>query len=890
MKNKPILSVIVFLLFSLCILTAAAGAADENVLLAGDPFTRIVFNEESGEAALDAEGNLEEIKLQYSDNGLLITGKNQYVKDLRLTLKEPLDFGAQDESPVIRVMVDALAKTACNISVRLFLDDETEPFACRQLSLQEAKDDWSRQAPVFIELPESISGMHRLSVAFDDRSTTDSKKTKILLRGIRFYRESLPVIFVDIDESLGTVADMNASPDHHTRCYGSVSIRVPEGYESVYSEEGLTSYSGGTYKLDYIRGRGNSTWERPKKPYKVKLEEAANLFGMGTNDSWALMAGYLDRSFVRNSLTYYLGEALHMPATPKLVPVEVVINGNYQGLYFLSETIEIGKNRLEIDDLEDISPEEEDITGGYLLRMKWQGEEYTEYTFRTGEAGWVLASPDELKDKDVPDERLEEMRAYITDYVWALENALYGEDFRDENGVPYTEYMDLESAVKYFLIQELSQNGDGYYSDSTYVYKPRKDRLFWGPLWDFDYAAWGAKADHAYSVDEETARAITSGFTVQFPWILRMREDPAFTDMVKKIWGGIGLKDPDTLAFRLEELYRDGGLLDEWEEELSAAADNNADIPGFSADLVDDYNVREEELESALKVSDFHGEIERLKRWIRFRTEWFDENLDSLQITDAYAEVVYEDEGRIIGTEKVYKKAPLNDLPVPESRDGQYFAGWYTDVTYVSYLDGFPMENELKGRFRPGSFVPVDLTMTAKWVGEEEVPEAVFFAEGELYLNEGSQTFARISTLPEDRCDVLSFSSSDSSVAAVDARGCITGMKTGDAVITAATVNGLTAECVVHVLPEEEFRSEVFDFAADEENLSLAAGSYKRIDIHIEPENAETPKFRFLVADEDVVSVTPEGIAAAKAPGETVIFVICDGGEAAAKIHVTVTE
>ena len=162
----------------------------------------------------------------------------------------------------------------------------------------------------------------------------------------------LPVLYVNVDESAegyGTVAEMNASPDHSVSCTGTITLDVPVGYTGDYSSTALSDLNN--VKLEYIRGRGNSTWELDKKPYKIKLDKGQNLLGMGKNKHWVLLANRLDQSLLRNRIISYLGTAFGMPYTPKMLPVELVINGEYYGSYLLAEQVRVDKNRVDIDEL-----------------------------------------------------------------------------------------------------------------------------------------------------------------------------------------------------------------------------------------------------------------------------------------------------------------------------------------------------------------------------------------------------------------------------------------------------------------------------------------------------------------------------------------------------------
>ena len=180
-------------------------------------------------------------------------------------------------------------------------------------------------------------------------------------------QHGIPLVIVNIDESedaiaaaeanddkhdYGTIVEMNESENHSVRCVGSVEIKVPEGYDLPGSD---TTWVGKSLTLDYIRGRGNSTWYYvPKRPYKIKLSEKSDLFGMGKSKEWALMANYYDNSFIHNRITYWLGTQLGMPYNIESVPVDVVMKGTsgyveYLGCYDLSELVNVEKIRVNID-------------------------------------------------------------------------------------------------------------------------------------------------------------------------------------------------------------------------------------------------------------------------------------------------------------------------------------------------------------------------------------------------------------------------------------------------------------------------------------------------------------------------------------------------------------
>lgn len=169
---------------------------------------------------------------------------------------------------------------------------------------------------------------------------------------------------------------MNGDQQHDTECYGDMKVEIPNGYTCEYAnDKGKTNnLKTETYSMEYIRGRGNSTWGTGKNPYKIKLDKKANLFNMGKNKHWVLLADYYDPSHIRNKITYWMGKKLGMAYTPECVYVDVVMNGQYYGSYLLSEQVRVGNSRVDIDDLEaddesKAATDEPTITGGYLLSM-----------------------------------------------------------------------------------------------------------------------------------------------------------------------------------------------------------------------------------------------------------------------------------------------------------------------------------------------------------------------------------------------------------------------------------------------------------------------------------------------------------------------------------------
>ncbi|MEE0059705.1 MAG: CotH kinase family protein [Acutalibacteraceae bacterium] len=276
--------------------------------------------------------------------------------------------------------------------------------------------------------------------------------------------------------------------------------------------DGSVSYDN---KLSSIKGRGNTTWKLPKKPYNIKLDKKASLLGMDKNKNWCLLANAQDHSMIRNVLMYDLAHEAGLDFSPESRFVDVYANGEYQGTYQLSQKIEAGEGDLvDIVDLEgntedavaagtgidDVDLEElygnnkyrsnnrngfnipynpSDITGGYLMEFVVGIDEPSSFTTKGGQ----------IVNMKAPEYCSAQQINYIADFMQDLENALYSSTGYNSKGKHYTDYLDIKSAAIMYLLQELSVNIDGGIS-SCYFYKDSDlngdGKVHASPCWDFD--------------------------------------------------------------------------------------------------------------------------------------------------------------------------------------------------------------------------------------------------------------------------------------------------------------------------------------------------------------------------------------------------------------------
>ncbi len=272
-----------------------------------------------------------------------------------------------------------------------------------------------------------------------------------------------------------------------------------------------------------IRGRGNTTWDlMPKKPFRLRLGTSAPVLGMPAGRHWVLLANYSDKTLMRNDVVFELSRMLGFAYTTRAEYVDFYLNGRYDGVYQIGEHIRIDEDRVDIDELEETDTSAEAITGGYLIEVdQRRGEDFCIDSKRTPMI-FCLKEPETLLEPEWAPHR-----AYIEGYIAATDDAIFGPSFADPvRG--YAAYLDVASAIDYYLLNELVKNVDGNLRLSTFLHKPRGGKLTFGPVWDYDIAIGNVNYDGADRVQGWHSR--------QAAWYARMFEDPAFDARVRARW------------------------------------------------------------------------------------------------------------------------------------------------------------------------------------------------------------------------------------------------------------------------------------------------------------------------------------------------------------------
>ena len=270
-----------------------------------------------------------------------------------------------------------------------------------------------------------------------------------------------------------------------------------------------------------IAGRGNSTWRYAKKPYKLKLSKKTEVLGMPKHKRWVLLANYIDKTMLRNDLAFYLGKKTALAWTPRGYHVELILNGEHMGNYYLCEQIKIDENRVNITEL---GPEEQtNITGGYLMEMDTYEADDDETPFKSKHK---VNTQDgdrniNIKIKDPEREDLTQQQFdYITGYFYAFEDALFGENWLDEKS-GYKNYIDIISFIDIYLVSELIYHWEWRHPKSSYLYKDRDGKLCSGPMWDYDWKTFTVKS---------------GWYCKDYLWYPRLFTDPEFVALLKERW------------------------------------------------------------------------------------------------------------------------------------------------------------------------------------------------------------------------------------------------------------------------------------------------------------------------------------------------------------------
>lgn len=312
-----------------------------------------------------------------------------------------------------------------------------------------------------------------------------------------------------------------------------------------------------------IETRGESSQMFPKKSYALETRDAAGeninveLLGFPAENDWILYAPYTDKTMMRNEITFKLSRDIGRYAS-RTRACEVVLNGDYQGVYTLMEKIKVDDGRVDIASLKPDEISGDDLTGGYILRVdKIDGNDYPAWNSGGIDFQYFDPSGEDL---------VAQQRLYIQNFISSVNSSINGAGFANpETG--YARYIDVASFVDNMLISELGLNVDGY-RFSTYMYKDKDSkggRLVLGPLWDFNLAYGNVDYNTAVQSPTNAFGNPAGGWLYKdfrMFWFPKLMSDPNFQNNMKTRWTSLrenALSDTritfliDSMAASLEE-------------------------------------------------------------------------------------------------------------------------------------------------------------------------------------------------------------------------------------------------------------------------------------------------------------------------------------------------
>ena len=346
-----------------------------------------------------------------------------------------------------------------------------------------------------------------------------------------------------------------------------------------------------------IRCRGNSTFSSSgatKKAYRLKFKEDVRLLGDtgASARNWVLMANHFDKTLMRNALTsHVMARFVGMEFCPGARFADVVLNGTYIGTYQITDHPEATPGRLDIDTTVELKEGEEESEGFFLEADGWEDHKVVKTSRKS-----VPIRIHKPKDGEVTATQ----EAYVKAWIDRFETALYSSDFRDaEKG--YRPLVDSTSLANLYICTELCANIDGFFS--TYLYKKANDqRLYFGPLWDYDIAY----GNDTRKGDTSRLLMVGEGYGAARVWFVRMWRDPWFRQLIVRRWNEL----------------KEAGI----EQHLLASVDSMADVLAQSQALnFEKYGISTKVYNERVLHSTYGEYVQDLKDFITAHTAYLDQ-------------------------------------------------------------------------------------------------------------------------------------------------------------------------------------------------------------------------------------------------------------------------
>lgn len=436
---------------------------------------------QTGNANYDHIGKLaymSAVNSQVDENGVVMFNFNYLISVLHLIITVP------QTGQFNRVMLMSSSNLTTKASLNLSDDEVTNktelPLQMLELKNVEITNTATPLEVYMVIRPVDLTGKILKARIYADDGTAyvvdltsknyeagnfyHSKRTAVIDNTIT----GLPQVFVNTPVAQSTITK---------------DIWLEHASMTIVKTDGTIDYQGSMS----IKGRGNSTWNYPKKPYALKLDSKSKILGMKKHKRWCLLANWMDRTMIRNAVAFEISRNTDLAWTPNGKYVEVIFNGVHRGNYYLCEQIKVDDNRVNIAELKADATEGNGITGGYLFELDTNYDEAFKFRPTRSNFPWMFKDPDEVNETQYN---------WAVNYVNEMEDALY--DPTKFANREFADYMELESYVDWWFVNELTMNKEIGHPKSCYMYKDINRKMNAGPVWDFDWGTFTPSGTSSY--------------------------------------------------------------------------------------------------------------------------------------------------------------------------------------------------------------------------------------------------------------------------------------------------------------------------------------------------------------------------------------------------------
>lgn len=439
----------------------------------------------------------------------------------------------------------------------------------------------------------------------------------------------LPTMLINVNSS-EDYGNLITSDDRSVKdIWSEASYAIVEGKTKTYNMKDAQ----GTLK---IKRRGFTSFDFAKKSYTVKLTDGKALLGMESNKDWVLAANYSDKSMLRNYFAYQLGQHMKTTWAPDCDFVEVyIVNGsftNYLGTYLLVEKIEVSEEKVDIQEMteedDDIgtvtgTQKPEKILGGsFLVELEsFDRASVGDMLIQTNRYQLSVKSPDKdyfvpstnfdpANSRTWPEKHLATLHTRQAEYIRTFFNVV-DEAIHTDNYAEFEQYIDVDSFVDYYIINELAKNIDGNLRLSTYFYKDKGGKLK-VTIWDFDVAY--GNCDYVDNGDSPTGFYIRT----ETSWYRHMFNTSEFRNKVRTRWNELrkGVLSDSNIA----------SMLNKQAKVLEKSADANFERwPILGVQVWPNPS-------AIVKCDTYEENVEYLVDWLQERAAWLDNNIDRARV------------------------------------------------------------------------------------------------------------------------------------------------------------------------------------------------------------------------------------------------------------------